>query len=128
MNRPHSRRQRGIALIAFLAIVAIGVSALILRHLNDESGLIAAVRKNRNAEVLNRAKQALIGYVAHQAAVSGENNPGAFPCPEAPAGYGSTTGTDGKTQSPSCTLPAVGRFPWRTIGTDMLVDSAGEPL
>ena len=128
MKRLHFRRQRGIALIAFLAIVAIGVSALILKHLNDESGLIAAVRKNRNAEVLNRAKQALIGYVAHQAAVSGENNPGAFPCPEAPAGYGSTTGTDGRTQTPSCTLPAVGRFPWRTVGTDMLVDSAGEPL
>ena len=128
MRQAHSRRQRGIALIAFLAIVAIGVSALILKHLNDASGLIGAARKNRNAEVLIRAKQALIGYVAHQAAVSGENNPGAFPCPEAPAGYGSFTGTDGRTQTPSCTLPAVGRFPWRTIGTDMLVDSAGEPL
>ena len=128
MRRLQSRRQRGIALIAFLAIVAIGVSALLLKHLNNESGLIGAVRKNRNAEVLNRAKQALMGYVAHQAAVTGENNPGAFPCPEAPAGYDSTSGTDGRTQTPSCTLPAVGRFPWRTIGTDKLVDSAGEPL
>jgi hypothetical protein len=127
MRRQRSLQQRGIALLAMLAILAVGASAYLIRQLNTESGGMDAVRKNRNAEVLNRAKQALIGYVAQQAALSGDPDPGAFPCPEAPGGYNSTSGTDGK-QASSCTLPAVGRFPWRSIGLDKLVDSAGEPL
>ncbi len=126
MRRLHSRRQRGIALMAFLLVVTIGVSTLFLKHLNNESGLIAAARMNRNAGVLNRAKQALIGYVAMQAANAGEDNPGALPCPEA-AGYFDNPAQDGQAAG-TCTLPKVGRFPWRTIGTDKLVDASGEPL
>lgn len=126
MRRQRSRRQRGVALIALLAVVALGASAYLMKQLNAESGGISAARKARNAEVLNRAKQALIGYVAMQAANSGEDNPGALPCPEA-AGYFDNPAQDGQA-SGTCTLPKVGRFPWRTIGTDKLVDAAGEPL
>lgn len=28
----------------------------------------------------------------------------------------------------SCSLPAVGRLPWRTLSLDKLTDAAGEPL
>jgi hypothetical protein len=126
MRRLHSRRHRGIALIALLAILALGALGFLIRQLNAESGGIDAVRKNRNAEVLNRAKQALIGYVAQQAVQATENNPGRLPCPEAPGNFGDPANEG--TAAGNCSLPSVGRLPWRTLGLDKLVDAAGEPL
>jgi hypothetical protein len=122
----HAERQRGAALLALLAVIMLGASWFLVSKLSAESGGVEAARRARNAEVLNRAKLALVGYVAMQAANSGEDNPGALPCPEA-AGYFDNPGQQGQAAS-SCTLPKVGRFPWRTIGTEKLVDSAGEPL
>lgn len=120
------RAQRGAVLLIMLAILGLGSSWFLVSQLNAATGGIEAQRKKRNAEVLQRAKQALIGYVAAQAAKAGENNPGAFPCPEADA-YVNSPDYEG-TMSPNCTLPRVGRFPWRTIGTEKLVDASGEPL
>ena len=120
-------RQRGVALLALIAVLVIGGTWYLVSRLQQLSANRTATERVRNAEVLNRAKQALIGYVVAQANHANENNPGALPCPEAPTAFNSTTGTDGKVAS-SCTLPATGRFPWRTIGTDKFVDMAGEPL
>ena len=122
------RGQQGVVLIAMLALVAMSAAWFTVRRLNELSSDYTIANRNQNAAVLARAKQALMGYVAHQAAISGEDNPGAFPCPEAPGSFNSGAGTDGRTQSPSCPLPAVGRFPWRTIGSEQFVDAAGEPL
>src|SRR2546427_11020112 len=65
------------------------------------------------------------------AAQSGENNPGRFPCPEGAALVGtSAEGISapyvGPPNAPTCA--AVGRLPWRTLGLDKLVDSSAEPL
>jgi hypothetical protein len=127
MSASFLRRQRGAVLILLLAVLVIGASWFLVRRLDAVAGDFTAVNRAYNAAVLNRAKQALIGYVAAQADKQFENNPGALPCPEAPAYFNSATGNDGKVAS-SCTLPVVGRFPWRTIGTDKLIDAAGEPL
>lgn len=127
MRRRARSGQRGIALLALIAALVIGGTWYLVSRLQQLSGNRTVAERVRNAEVLNRAKQALIGYVIAQANHAGENNPGALPCPEAGASFNSTTGTDGKMAS-SCTLPAVGRFPWRSIGTDKMVDAAGEPL
>ena len=121
-------RQRGAALLTLLAVLAIGGSWFLVSRISGTRSDFRAAERERNAVVLKRAKQALIGYVAAQAAKALEDNPGAFPCPEAPGSFNAVNGTDGKAQTPSCTLPMVGRFPWRTIGTDKLVDSTGEPL
>jgi hypothetical protein len=118
--------QRGAALLIMLGIIGLGASWLIVSKLNSETGGVEAVRKKRNAEVLNRAKQALIGYIAAQAAKINENNPGAMPCPEDPGSFGSTT-TDG-TVGAGCASTTIGRFPWRTLGTEKFVDASGEPL
>jgi hypothetical protein len=126
MKPINAKRERGAALLALLAVIMLGASWLLVSKLNTESGAAQAAYKVRNAEVLLRAKRALIGYVAAQAAIAGENNPGAMPCPEA-AGYFDSTTQDGTVAS-SCTLPKVGRFPWRTLGTEKFVDAAGEPL
>jgi hypothetical protein len=119
-------RQRGAALIALLAVILLAASWLLVSRLYATGSDIAAARRARNAVVLNQAKQALIGYVVAQAAKAFEPRPGALPCPEAPGFFDSPT-QDGQTAS-SCSLPKVGRFPWRTIGTDKLVDASGEPL
>ena len=120
------RRQYGAALLAMLLILALGASYFMVSRLDAMSVDAKAAVGGYNALVLNRAKQALIGYVAAQAVKAGENNPGALPCPEA-AAYFDDPSNEGKVAS-SCSLPKVGRLPWRTLGLDKLTDASGEPL
>jgi len=103
----------------------LGASWFLISQLNAESGGRSAAVKARNAAVLSLAKQALIGHIALQAVKAGETNPGRLPCPEPSGNVGGANegGTAG-----NCTLPAIGRFPWRTFGLDKLVDASGEPL
>ena len=114
-----------MALLALLAVVVLGSCWYLVSRLSTESGMATAARKARNAEVLYRAKQALIGHIALQAVKAGENNPGRLACPEAAGNIGGSN--EGATAG-NCTLPAVGRFPWRTFGLDKLIDATGEPL
>jgi hypothetical protein len=123
--RAASRRaQRGIALLGLLAVAVTVFAYVLTSRLNDASRFVGVDREH-NAKVLSQAKQALIGYMAQQAALAGENDPGHLPCPEAPGNFG--TSNEG-IEASFCTAPAVGRLPWRTLGLDKLVDSAGEPL
>ena len=109
-----------------LAVIVLGASWFLVSQLQcRKRRRRARSRKARNAEVLNRAKQALIGYVAAQAASVGEDNPGALPCPEARGLRRS--GREGRT-APVLHVAQGRPLPWRTLGTDKLVDSAGEPL
>jgi len=110
-----------LAIISFIVLIS---TYLLVRQLNAAAG-VTVDNRNHNAKVLNQAKQALIGYVAQQTAPAGENNPGRLPCPEAPGNYG--TASEGIAAG-NCTLPAVGRLPWRTLGLDKLLDAASEPL
>jgi len=126
MKRRAAARERGLALLALLAAVALASTWMLVSRLHAESGALEAARRQRNAEVLARAKQALVAYVAAQASKAGKDRPGALPCPEAP-GYFDNPGQEGQAAG-ACTLPAVGRFPWRTLGLDKLVDASGEPL
>jgi hypothetical protein len=125
MKTGRANSQRGAALLALLAVIGLGASWLLLSQLNAESSSRSAALRAKNAEVLKQAKQMLIGHVAMQAAKVGEYNPGRLACPEPDGivGGDSEGGTNG-----NCTLPAIGRFPWRTFGADKLVDAAGEPL
>ena len=132
-ERPGVRRlQRGAALLVLLAVLVLGASWFLVSRLDALSaGIFTASNRNHNALVLSQAKQALIGYVAMNAAQSGENNPGRFPCPEGAALVGtSAEGISapyvGPPNAPTCAT--VGRLPWRTLGLDKLVDSSAEPL
>ena len=128
-----ARRQAGAALIALVAVAVLAFAYMLVSHLNAATGF-RDVHVNHNARVLNQAKQALIGYVAQQAALGDDpttagtvegRNPGSLPCPEAPASF---NGANEGIAAGNCTLPAVGRLPWRTLGLDKLADAAGEPL
>lgn len=124
-------RQRGAALMALVAVMVLGSSWYLVSRLKTESGLVTAINRARNAQALFRAKQALIAYIAQQAATSGENNPGRLPCPEASNNIGTTNaGISAPWIGPpaTSTCSSIGRLPWRTLGLDKLVDSANEPL
>lgn len=117
--------QRGAVLLIMLAILGLGSTWFLVSSLNAETGGIEAQRKKRNADVLMRAKQVLIGHIALQAIKAGETNPGRLACPESTGNIGGTN--EGATAG-NCTLPAIGRFPWRTFGMEKQVDASGEPL
>jgi len=120
------RLQRGAALLVLLVVLVLGASWFLVSRLDAIAGAFTAIDRNRNATVLSQARQTLIGYVAKAAAEGNESNPGRFPCPEAAGNVGNPA-SEG-TAAPNCTLPAVGRLPWRTLGIDKLRDSANEPL
>ena len=111
-------------MLALLAMVVLAVSWFLLAALRGAGNYTAQARA-RNAAVMQRAKQALVGYVVRHAALQEENNPGRLPCPEA-RGYAGTVNEG--IAAGSCSLPAVGRLPWRTLGLDRTLDAAGEPL
>jgi type II secretory pathway pseudopilin PulG len=122
--------QRGLAMLALVAMVVMGSLYWLMSGLAQPANRTAAKRA-QNAKVLQNAKAALVGYVAMNAATPGgplitDDNPGSLPCPEAP-GYIGDPVNEGKT-SGSCTLPAVGRLPWRTLGIEKPLDAASEPL
>ena len=127
MARRHAsaRAQRGAALLALLAVAVMVFGYVLASRLNAASQFVAANR-DANARALAQAKRALIGLMATTAANSTEGNPGRLPCPEAPGYYGDPA-QEG-IAAPNCSLPAVGRLPWRTLGLEKLVDAAGEPL
>jgi hypothetical protein len=118
------RAQRGVTLLAMLAILVGGAAWFMVSAVSTPIDRTATERVH-NARILQEAKTALVGYVAQQAAMNGENDPGALPCPEAAGNIG--TANEG-IASGNCTLPAIGRLPWRTLGLDKWRDAAGEPL
>jgi hypothetical protein len=120
-------RQRGAALLALLLVIALGGMWYLTTRLSAASGEVKAANQRYNAEVLGRVKKALIGHVVLQATKQGETDPGRLPCPEAAGNIG--TGLDGATAGTCMSSPpAIGRFPWRTVGIEMPRDASGEPL
>jgi hypothetical protein len=117
-------RQQGVALLVMVTILAIGAAGLVVSALTAASNRTAQNRQD-NGRVMAEAKDALAGWVIGQAILAGENNPGRLPCPEA-AGYIGTANEG--IAAGNCTLPAVGRLPWRTLGLPKLADASGEPL
>ena len=70
------RRQSGIVMIAMLAVIMMSAAWFTVRSLAALPGDYTAANRARNAEVLARAKAALMGHVALQAAKAGELPPG----------------------------------------------------
>ena len=119
------RRQSGFALLFMLVVVVLGVTYAVLNRLNAATDSTPA-RREHNARVLAEARRALIGHVLMRAGQSGVEHPGSFPCPEA-AAYYNNPAQEGEAAG-SCSVPAVGRLPWRTLGINKLTDAQGEPL
>lgn len=125
------RGQYGATLLAMLAVVALAGSAYMVSRVQALGGNIQASQRAHNAAALKRAKAALLGYVAQNAADAAETYPGRMPCPEATAYVGNSS-LEGYAAlyvgGGVSTCANVGRLPWKTIGAEKLLDAAGEPL
>ncbi|MEI6724076.1 MAG: hypothetical protein WCO67_25215, partial [Betaproteobacteria bacterium] len=106
-------------MMIFALILVLGTSWMLVSALNNASSDRNTTTRTQSGSALKQAKEGLIGYVITQAASNAI--PGKFPCPEDPANPG--TASEGIAAT-SCTLPAVGRLPWRTIGIDKLTDGS----
>ncbi|MGH8687512.1 MAG: hypothetical protein ACREVQ_07365 [Burkholderiales bacterium] len=125
MRRASLRSQRGVALLALLAVAVMVFAYLLTSRLNAASQFVA-INRDHNAQVMAQAKEALVGWMAINAAGT-DANPGRLPCPEAP-GYFGDPAQEGIAAG-SCLPPNnVGRLPWRTLGLERSVDASGEPL
>ena len=126
-------RQQGAALILLVAVIALGSCWYLVSRVDAMTGDLTVTRRTHNAAVLNQAKEALIGYIAMNAANTSEDNPGRLPCPE-PSAWTGTAGAEGiaapgiQAGITASTCSTVGRLPWRTLGIDQLRDADGEPL
>jgi len=120
-------RQKGIALLVFVVIIAIaaiayflsGVSVFEARHLQTVS----------TSKALSQAKDALLAYAATRADISVPSpQPGEYgflPCPET-----FKNGTEGNS-APSCSgtgINALGWLPWKSLGLPPLKDESGTCL
>lgn len=124
------KKQRGAALLVLGAILTIGACAFLVSALHSATLNETTIVRKRNAEALQQAKSALIGYVAKEVLDLSNGIPGRLPCPESPGDAGTTNeGRAGSTCDPTFpTNKNIGRLPWRTLGLDKLVDASSEPL
>ena len=113
-----ARRQSGVALIALVVFIGITAAVFVVRSLDADA--VVARQNQRNADVLQSAREALLAYAA-----SDTNRPGSLPCPD----------IDGDGQA----LPGVeyvgngcqsyiGRLPWALLRIPELRDASGELL
>lgn len=109
--------QSGMALLALIGVIALLAAMLFVTYLNN--GQIRIERDKKTQQALSIAKQALIGWTLTRA------DPGQLPCPEDTSKIG--LATEGEALS-SCTLPAIGRLPWKTLKLGDLRDGDGEKL
>ena len=117
------RAQRGMALLGLLAVAVMVFAYVLTSRLNAASRFVGTDR-DHNAKVLGQAKRALIGWIAISAAGT-DNNPGRLPCPQAWGDVGSAN--EGRA-APSCSVPAAGWLPWRTLGLEKPLDASGNQI
>lgn len=113
-------REHGMSLIMLIFIVGLTATAYLIHALN--SNMVKIERDKKTAKVLAEAKSALIGWAASRTTLT---QLGQLSCPEDTTLIGLPT--EGNAKS-SCTLPAVGRLPWRSLGLENLRDGNGDNL
>jgi hypothetical protein len=109
-----------MALLGLLAVAVMVFAYVLTSRLNAASQFVG-IDRDDNARVLAQAKRALIGWMAINA-VGTDSNPGRLPCPQAWADVGSAN--EGRA-APSCSVPAAGWLPWRTLGLEKPLDASG---
>ena len=118
--------ESGAALLAFMLILIVGTSYLLINKLN--ANLISVYGDERTRIALYQAKQALIGYAVtfpEIDAISGTDEidgPGYLPCPDInkDGAAGTSCSDAGNT--------TIGRLPYKTLELEDLRDASGQQL
>ncbi len=108
-----------------MLVVVAAASAALVARLSEQS--LRSRQAGDTHVVLAAAKQALIDY----AATYPDRVPGAavqLPCPDIDAGGAWLEGESHATACGAAGVSVLGRFPWRTLGSDVLRDAAGSCL
>ena len=120
-----ARQQRGAALLLLLLVVLLAGTSVIVSRAGDLSARQSRIATTHST--LATAKRALLSYaLTYQDRFPGQ--PLQLPCPDIDSGGG---WLDGESHSTACGAPGttvVGRFPWRTVGADVLRDSSAACL
>ena len=136
-RRSLERSQRGFVLIALVALLAMGGLYFLVSNLTPE--LMRARHQHKTDEALTQAREALIGYAVRfredqlSTGTSGLVY-GYLPLPDLGSSRNNNTGCTeegcdaANFAGNGLNITAVGRFPWRTLGTGPLRDSHGECL
>ncbi|QLG89655.1 hypothetical protein HQ393_16150 [Chitinibacter bivalviorum] len=113
-------KQSGAALLLILLLLGTVAAAMFVKALKARD--MDQVKRQRSAEALQKARAALIAWSVSQPNAGGV--PGQLPCPDTNAPGLITEGT----AASSCAAGALGRFPWKTLKVEKIVDGWGEPL
>jgi hypothetical protein len=119
--------QRGATLIVMATVLVLGFAWFTVGALGKHA-VTTAEREAKTAAALQSAKKALLGHVAHYAALTSFEFPGRMLCPESLSAYGNPATEGEATGACSNTSAEIGRLPWKTLGIDQLRDGDGEPL
>ncbi len=115
------RSQRGATLLAFMLILIVGISFVLVNKLN--TNLIIVEGNQRTLFALKLAKEALIGYATtYPDNVNSAEGPGYLPCPD--------TDKDGDAES-NCSdsgNTTIGRLPYKTLELTDIRDASGQEL
>ena len=114
-------RQRGAALLILLALFATAAAFMLVSSLNKSSVALTLARAEKNRQVMQEAKAALIAWAASETLQGANFQPGRLPCPD--------RDNNGNADS-TCTTVAsrLGRLPYNTLGIAELRDVSGERL
>ena len=128
MIRLPARRQHGAALLALVAVIMLGGIWWLLYAMQPANRVV--LERDHNAKILLEAKQAVLGWVAKNAADTADWNPGKLPCPEALGNFTVATSANEGVMQGFCAgaATAVGRLPWKSLGIDKPYDVTGEVL
>jgi hypothetical protein len=122
------RQQRGVVLMIVVVVLILGTIGFLMTNVSAKQSRLERMEYDRN--VLKQAKQALMAYALTRASLNDLANPnygdiGKMPCPD----YNSS-GNEGVQDTP-CGMAfsnVLGYFPWKTLGIEVLKDSAGNCL
>ncbi len=118
---PQRSRHRGFALMALLVLLTLGGLYFFVNNLTPEA--IELRRQQHNADVLNQAKDALLGYALTYRDAHPNEVFGYLPCPDS-VGAGSAQAADCGTAGQA----SVGLLPYQTLGLGPLRDADGNCL
>ncbi len=127
---PEARRQRGLAMIAVLTLIALLSAYLIADRMGSISSELRSEREKLTVKALQDAKTALLGHVAKTAANTASAVPGRLPCYEDAEKIGETSEGE-EAPGGTCntnTIIQFGRLPWKTVSLGDIRDGWGEKL